>query len=133
MKRLLGIGLMLFCLKGLTVHRTWRTKPLAFAFWSINIGLALMVLLSDLPRGLMQTVASVNEGMWWARSADFMQEGIMETFRWLRVIGDTIFGIGVVVLGWFVLGIKTGWSLTDQPDEIAEQFPESAVPEAVRQ
>ncbi len=129
---MLGIGLMLFCLKGLTVHRTWRTRPLAFAFWSINIGLALMVLLSDLPRGLMQTVASVNEGMWWARSADFMQTGIMETFRWLRVIGDTIFGVGVLVLGWFVLGIKTGWSLTDQPDEIAKQFPESAPVKAVQ-
>ncbi len=127
---MLGIGLMLFCLKGLTVHRTWRTRALSFAFWSINIGLALMVLLSDLPRGLMQTVASVNEGMWWARSADFMQQGIMETFRWLRVIGDTIFGIGVVVLGWFVLGIKTGWSLTEKPDAVAEQFPESAAPEA---
>lgn len=122
---MLGIGLMLFCLKGLTVHRMWRTRALSFAFWSINIGLALMVLLSDLPRGLMQTVASVNEGMWWARSADFMQTGIMETCRWLRVIGDTIFGIGVVVLGWFVLGIKTGWSLTDKPDAVAEQFPES--------
>jgi len=121
---MLGIGLMLFCLKGLTVRRNWRTGPLAFAFWSINIGLALMVLLSDLPRGLMQTVASVNEGMWWARSADFMQQGIMEVFRWLRVIGDTIFGIGVVVLGWFVLGIKTGWSLTDTPDEVAREFPE---------
>lgn len=125
---MLGIGLMLFCLKGLTVHRSWRTRPLAFAFWSINIGLALMVLLSDLPRGLLQTVASVNEGMWWARSADFMQQGIMEVLRWLRVIGDTVFGIGVVVLGWFVLGIKTGWSLTTQPDEVAEQFSKTTVP-----
>jgi nitric oxide reductase subunit B len=122
---MLGIGLMLFCLKGLTIHKSWRTGPLAFAFWCINIGLALMVLLSDLPRGLMQTVASVNEGMWWARSADFMQQGIMEVFRWLRVIGDTIFGVGVVVLGWFVLGIKTGWSLTDAPDAVAREFPEA--------
>jgi nitric oxide reductase subunit B len=123
---------MLFCLKGLTVRRAWRTRLLAFAFWSINPGLALMVLLSDLPRGLMQTVASVNEGMWWARSADFMQQGIMETFRWLRVIGDTIFGIGVGVLGWFVLGIKTGWSLTERPDEVAAQFPESLAAEGQR-
>ncbi len=48
---MLGIGLMLFCLKGLTVHKTWRTGPLAFAFWSINVGLALMVLLSLLAGG----------------------------------------------------------------------------------
>lgn len=74
---MLGIGLRFFCLKGLTVRRTWRTRPLAFAFGSINLGLARMVLLSDLPRGLLQTVASVNEGMWWARSADFMQQGII--------------------------------------------------------
>jgi nitric oxide reductase subunit B len=127
---MLGIGLMLFCLKGLTVRREWRTGALAFAFWSINIGLALMVLLSDLPRGLMQTVASVNEGMWWARSADFMQQGIMETFRWLRVIGDTIFGIGVVALGWFVLGIKTGWSLTAEPNAVVRQFPEGVAAES---
>jgi len=40
-------------------------------------------------------------------------------------VGDTIFGIGVVVLGWFVLGIKTGWSLTDKPDAVAEQFPDA--------
>lgn len=51
-----------------------------------------------------------------------MQTGIMETFRWLRVIGDTIFGVGVVMLGWFVLGIETGWSLTDQPDAVAKEF-----------
>jgi nitric oxide reductase subunit B len=56
-----------------------------------------------------------------------MQQGIMETIRWMRVTGDTILGIGVVVLGWFVLGIKTGWSLTRHPDEITKQFPESLV------
>ncbi len=55
-----------------------------------------------------------------------MQTGIMETFRWLRVIGDTIFGIGVLVLGWFVLGVKTGWSLKPEADEVAREFPETA-------
>jgi nitric oxide reductase subunit B len=96
---------------------------LAFAFWSINIGLALMVLLSDLPRGLLQTVASVNEGMWYARSSEFMQQGIMNILRWMRVIGDTIFGFGVLALGWFVLGLKLGWSQVPQPDEVAREFP----------
>ena len=35
----------------------------------------------------------------------------MNTLRWLRVVGDSIFGLGMVGLGWFVLGLKTGWSL----------------------
>lgn len=32
----------------------------------------------------------------------------MDIFRWLRMVGDTIFAIGAVVLGWFVVGPKTG-------------------------
>lgn len=111
---MLGIGLMLFCLKGLTGQRKWKTKPLSFAFWSINIGLALMILLSLLPIGLMQTWASVEHGMWYARSAEFLQQDIIQTFHWLRVIGDTIFAVGVVALGWFILGLKTGWSLQEE-------------------
>ncbi len=117
---ILGIGLMLFCLKGLAVHRAWNSRWLAIGFWSINIGLALMVLLSDLPRGLMQTWASVEQGMWYARSAEFTQTELMDILRWLRVIGDTIFAIGVLALGWFVLGLKTGWSYRDdEPDDQA--------------
>ncbi len=109
---ILGIGLTLFSLKGLAARSIWRTNVLAFGFWAINIGLALMVLLSDLPRGLLQTWASVNEGMWYARSAEFTQTGLMDTLRWMRVIGDTTFAVGVFALAWFVIGLKTGWSVT---------------------
>jgi nitric oxide reductase subunit B len=119
---MLGIGLMLFCLKGLTVRKTWRTGSLAFAFWAINLGLALMVLLSLLPIGLLQTWASVERGTWYARLAEFMQTPTMDTLRWLRVIGDTVFAVGILALGWFVLGLKTGWSITAEPDVVARQY-----------
>jgi len=108
---MLGIGLMLFCLRGLTVHKQWRTGALGFSFWSINIGLALMVVLSLLPVGLLQTWASVEHGLWYARSAEFLQTPLLDTLRWLRVIGDSTFAVGVLALGWFVAGLKTGWSL----------------------
>jgi nitric oxide reductase subunit B len=108
---MLGIGLMLFCLRGLTRQEAWKSGAVSFSFWAMNIGLALMVLLSLLPVGLLQTWASVEHGMWYARSADFLQNGLMEKLRWMRVIGDTIFALGAVSLGWFVLGLKTGWSL----------------------
>ena len=114
---MLGIGLMLFCLKGLTGQKVWKTKLLSFAFWAINIGLALMVLLSLLPVGLLQTWASVEHGMWYARSAEFLQQDNIQTFVWLRTIGDTIFALGVLALGWFILGLKTGWSIKDQSNE----------------
>ena len=118
---MLGIGLMLFCLRRLNGPRDWRNGPIRFAFWAINIGLALMVLLSLLPIGLLQTVASVNHGMWYARSAEFLQNGLMDTLRWMRVVGDTIFGVGALVLGWFVVGLKTGWSLSENANEFAMQ------------
>ncbi|MFA6561689.1 MAG: nitric-oxide reductase large subunit [Verrucomicrobiia bacterium] len=111
---MLGIGLMLFCLRGLTPHHVWKTKALSICFWSLNIGLALMILLSLLPLGLMQTWASVEHGMWYARSAEFMQTPLLNDIRWARVIGDTVFAVGVIALGWFVLGLKTGWSLKSE-------------------
>jgi nitric oxide reductase subunit B len=121
---MLGIGLMLFCMKGLTVRRAWNTKALAFSFWAMNIGLALMIVLSLLPVGFLQTWASVNHGYWYARSAEFLQTPLMNRLRWLRVIGDTIFTFGALALGWFILGLKTGWSLkaeADLPELIAEE------------
>ena len=107
---MLGIGLMLFCLRALRHERAWRERPLKFAFWTINGGLTLMILLSLLPIGLMQTWASVEYGTWYARSAEFLQTGLMDRLRWLRMIGDTTFALGAVALGYFVLGLVTGHS-----------------------
>jgi nitric oxide reductase subunit B len=107
---MLGIGLMLFCLRSLRPGEAWHQRTIATAFWCINGGLMAMVLLSVLPVGLMQTQASVTHGYWYARSAEFMQTGVMNTLRWLRVVGDTIFAIGVVALALFILGLATGRS-----------------------
>ena len=115
---MLGIGLMLFCFKGAAARQVWHTRVLSFAFWSINIGLTLMVLISVLPVGLMQTWASVEHGMWYARSAEFLQTDVVGTFRWLRVIGDTIFAAGIVALAWFVLGLVTGWSIKKETEPV---------------
>ncbi len=124
---MLGMGLLLFCLRGLTRDGEWRSGPLAVAFWSVNVGLALMVLLSILPVGLLQTWATVEQGMWYARSAQFMQTPTMDLLRWLRVIGDTIFAIGIVVFGWFILGLKTGWSLRGERERaLGEEWGEPA-------
>jgi nitric oxide reductase subunit B len=115
---MLGIGLMLFCLRALTPQRVWKTGLIKFTFWSINIGLALMVLLSLLPVGLLQAWASVEHGMWYARSAEFMQTPVMDRLRWMRLFGDTIFAVGSITLGLFVAGLKTGWSLKPEGEQI---------------
>jgi nitric oxide reductase subunit B len=116
---MLGIGLMLFALKGLSAKKEWKDGAIKFSFWTLNIGLALMVLLSALPVGLGQTLASVEKGLWFARSAEFLQSSTMNTFRWLRVIGDVVFSAGVVSLAYFIMGLKTGWSLRQKEDDFA--------------
>ncbi|TAL59995.1 MAG: nitric-oxide reductase large subunit [Bacteroidetes bacterium] len=108
---MLGIGLMLFVLRDMNKDAVWKDRWVKFAFWSINIGLAAMVLISVLPIGLAQTIASVKEGLWYARSAEFLHQPAMLTLKWLRVIGDTIFALGTVALAWFIFGLKIGWSI----------------------
>lgn len=100
---MLGIGLMLFCLRGLKPRAVWNEKLLSGSFWSLNLGLAGMALLCLLPMGLYQVYASVSEGFWYARSAEFVQQPLMHMFVWLRVPGDVLFSAGAVLLGWFVL------------------------------
>jgi nitric oxide reductase subunit B len=114
---MLGIGLSLFCLKGLSAQQPWRESFVRFGFWAINVGLALMVLLSLLPVGLLQAWASVEHGLWYARSAEFLQTPLMNWLRWMRIPGDTLFALGVLALVWFVVGLKGGWSLAGREPE----------------
>jgi nitric oxide reductase subunit B len=107
---MLGMGLMLFSLRALKPGRTWNDGTIWFAFWAINSGLMAMLLLSLLPVGLMQTWASVEHGYWYARSAEFLQSPVIGRFRWLRVVGDTIFAAGCVAFVWFIFGLSTGHS-----------------------
>ncbi len=108
---LLSLGLMLLVARRLTGEVAWKERPLAIAFWCLNIGLALMIGLSLLPIGLAQAVASVDKGLWYARSAEFMQQPWIETLRWLRIVGDSVFLVGVASFAWFMAGLKFGWSL----------------------
>ncbi len=107
---MLGIGLMLVCLRALIPGREWKDGLLKFSFWSLNGGLMMMCVLSLLPVGLMQTWASVEHGYWYARSSEFMQTDTMQWLRWMRVPGDTVFFLGAVALVVFVAGLKTGHS-----------------------
>jgi nitric oxide reductase subunit B len=105
---MLGIGLMLFCLRGLGRTSFWDEKLLAKSFWSMNIGLALMALLSLLPTGLLQVHAAVSHGFWYARSAEFLQQPLLQTIVWLRMPGDVIFAAGVLMLALFVVRLYVG-------------------------
>jgi nitric oxide reductase subunit B len=99
----LGLALTLFCLRAMQPERVWNTKLLGFAFWAINIGMMMEILFSLLPIGLLQTYQSISVGYWSARSPEFMQSSLMQTLRWMRMLGDTVFAIGAVAWVWFAV------------------------------
>ena len=100
---MLGIGLMLFCLRGLRDEYQWSEKLLNASFWAFNIGLSLMALCTLLPMGLLQLSAAFDHGYWYARSAEFMSKPIFDLLVWMRMPGDLIFASGSVLLALFVL------------------------------
>ena len=102
---MLGIGLMLFCLRGLFDRGLHADKYLAPAFWGLNVGLAMMVFMSLVPAGIYQAWASITHGLWFARSAEVVHSPLMETLVWLRVPGDIVFAIGGVFLGIYAAAL----------------------------
>lgn len=102
---MLGIGLMLFCLRGLyprALHADGLLRP---AYWGLNMGLAMMVFLSLLPAGIYQAWASIERGMWFARSPEIVHSKLMETLVWLRVPGDIVFAAGALMLACYAIGL----------------------------
>ena len=102
---MLGIGLMLFCLRGLYARNLHADSLLKPAFWGLNAGLAMMVFLSLLPAGIYQAWASVSKGLWYARSAEVIHSKVMETLVWMRVPGDVVFAVGAVFLAVYALNL----------------------------
>ncbi len=99
---MLGLGLMLFCMRGLKPEASWSGTTLAGSFWALNIGLALMGVLTLLPLGVLQLQAALENGYWYARSAEFMGKPIVHLLVWMRMPGDIVFSIGALLMAWFV-------------------------------
>ena len=99
---MLGIGLLLFCVRGLRPAAVWHEGWLRISFWCFNIGLTLMALLTLLPMGILQVQAVLDHGYAYARSAEFMKRPIFDILVWMRLPGDVIFACGAFVLALFV-------------------------------
>ena len=106
---MLGLGLMLFCRRGLKHNdANWSDKKLNWVFWCLNIGLAMMVFGSILPQGLTQVVVSFDQGYWFARDASLMRSDWMEFLVWMRVPGDIVFAVGVVLFLYLLFKLDFG-------------------------
>ena len=131
---MLGIGLMLVCLRGLFEKGRHADALLGPAFWCMNVGLAMMVFLSLVPAGIYQAYHSLTTGLWFARSPQIVHSRVMETLVWMRVPGDVVFALGAVFLGVYAVRLllrRRGRNPAHAKDGRAtplQSFPERTMP-----
>jgi nitric oxide reductase subunit B len=100
----LAIAAMLFCGRWNLRPQRWNAGLLRTAFWSMNVGLLLMVVLDLFPAGVHQLMVAMNEGYAVARSQNFIQAESFQFFTALRGVGVTVFIVGgLFPLVWFMV------------------------------
>jgi nitric oxide reductase subunit B len=99
---MLGMGFIIICLRFYS-DRVWQNTKLKRAFWLLNIGLTAMVLFSLLPIGIIQAYTSITKGYSFARDAELLYSPVVQTLKWLRMIGDVIFSVGIFYFCWFTI------------------------------
>ncbi|MGO4999701.1 nitric-oxide reductase large subunit [Oceanisphaera sp. W20_SRM_FM3] len=99
----LALGFTLLVLRYIRPNMVFNETLMKTGFWWLNAGLILMLFTSLLPVGFIQFVASASEGLWYARSESFMQQGLLQTLRWVRTFGDIVFIVGALAVTWQVV------------------------------
>ncbi|NWO01921.1 MAG: nitric-oxide reductase large subunit [Idiomarinaceae bacterium] len=103
----LALGFVLLILRYIRPNLQFDEKLMKMAFWTMNIGLAMMLFTSLLPVGFIQFYAAATEGLWYARSEAFMQQPLLQNLRWFRTLGDMVFIVGALGISWQVVkGLK---------------------------
>ncbi|OOF89347.1 nitric oxide reductase large subunit [Rodentibacter ratti] len=96
----LALGFVFLIARYLRPDTPFNDKLMKWGFWLLNGGLVLMIVSSLLPIGIIQGYASISEGLWYARSEEFMQQPLFDTLRWIRLVGDVIFIFGALAFFW---------------------------------
>ena len=100
----LALAAVVFCSRYLLPAAQWPARLIRRAFWALNLGLALMVVIDLLPVGANQLLAVLEHGLAAARSQAYVQGELFQTLTWARIIGGALFVLGgVLPLAWFVL------------------------------
>jgi len=90
---MLGVGLMVFVLRESVSEPAWARleRYVRCGFWGLNIGLAMMLVLSLFPSGVLQMYDVIENGYWHARSLAYTARPLPRLLEWLRLPGDMVF------------------------------------------
>ncbi|MCW8900887.1 MAG: cbb3-type cytochrome c oxidase subunit I [Gammaproteobacteria bacterium] len=105
---------VLFCCQHLFNTESWNPKIIKLSFWSLNIGVALMMFLDLFPVGLYQLSIVLDNGFWLARAQQTVAGEVFQTLTYFRSVGGLVFVVGVLSLIWFIL--SRGFKLKPELD-----------------
>ncbi|WP_267643783.1 nitric-oxide reductase large subunit [Haloarchaeobius amylolyticus] len=97
----LALGMATYMLRIAT--KDWDASRLRVAFWTWNVGLALMVFVSVLPVGFLQLEAAFTANYDAARSLAFYNGELVQLLFWARLPGDTLLIVGTLVFAYDVV------------------------------
>jgi len=93
----LAIASLVFVLRFLVKPQHWSNRIVKVSFWSLQAGLLMMLMLDIFPVGILEMAQSYTQSYWFARSADFWNQPIVQKLTWVRMIGDLVFVLGGVL------------------------------------
>ncbi|MCB9079213.1 MAG: cbb3-type cytochrome c oxidase subunit I [Anaerolineaceae bacterium] len=115
----IALGLLLYAIRHAEPDG-WSERRLFWGFWALNVGLALMLVVSVVPVGVLQLLEAVQMDYAAARSLAFYQQPLVYLLNELRLPGDTLIILGAVLLAWEVVP-KTGRILLGQKTHIVTE------------
>ena len=74
----IALASILFCVQHVIKPEDWCPILVRTAFWSLNGGIAVMMVLSMLPTGLYQFYQNIHYGLWYARSGQIVEDPLIQ-------------------------------------------------------
>ena len=94
---MLAIGFFLFVARYFIPPDRGSERAMKISFWSLNIGLLLMLAVNLFPLGALQLYDAFANGYWHSREPAFFAQPLVRAIEWLRLPGDLLFIIGGIL------------------------------------
>jgi nitric oxide reductase subunit B len=94
---MLAIGFFMFVARYFIPPDRRSERAMKTSFWSLNIGLALMLFVNLVPMGIIQLQDAFQYGYWHAREPELFARTSVRIIEWLRMPGDVLFIVGGIL------------------------------------
>ncbi len=94
---MLAMGFFMFVARYFIPPDKGSVRAMKLSFYSLNIGLALMMFVNLVPLGIAQLYDSFAYGYAHARDPGFFQQPVIRWIEWARLPGDVLFIVGGIL------------------------------------